>query len=189
MRTLSILLFFSCQTALLHAFVTPCSHTGRILLVAQAQKENNGIDNEEEEYDVIENKRKYESSSTESVSENNYMDDLRPPSINLKRDSILFSENPSTKRNDVALNIWISFKEKLPAVVTGAWSWRSTEGADANPIGALYNIAFVRLPVIGVGAIYIQNLIQSHPLVMDVGQGTFEVSPFIVLSVLALILA
>jgi hypothetical protein len=187
MRTLSFLLFFSCQTALLHAFVTPCSH--RVLLVAEAQKENNGIDSDEEEYDVNETKRRYESSSEESASEANYMDDLTPPTINLKRDSILFSENPSTKRNDAALDIWILFKDKLPAVFTGAWPWRSTQVADGNPIGALYNIAFVRLPVIGVAAVYIQNLLQAHPLVMDIGQGAFEVSPFVVLSVLALILA
>jgi hypothetical protein len=123
------------------------------------------------------------------ASEANYLDDLTPPPINLKRDSILFSENPSTKRNDGILDVWISCKTKLPAVLTGAWLWRPTQVADENPIGALYNMVFVRIPVIGVTIVYIQNLIQGHPLVMDIGQGQFEVSPFIVLSVLALILA
>ena len=54
---------------------------------------------------------------------------------------------------------------------------------------ALYNIAFVRLPVIGVGIAYINNVLHGHPLIMDIGQGPTEISPIIVLSVLALILA
>lgn len=162
----------------------PSSH--RVLVLARLQdKETSGGDSEEEVFQVV--GRKY--SSDEVSSEANYMDDLKPPAINIKRDSILFSENPATKRNDAAIGIWKASKEKLPPVFTGAWPWRPTQLADENPIGALYNIAFVRLPVIGVAVVYIQNVFQGHPLVMDMGRGAFEVSPFVVLSVLALILA
>lgn len=126
----------------------------------------------------------------DSSSEASYLDDLTPPPINLKRQSILFSPNPSTKSDNEVLNLWKTCRDLLPAVVTGAWPWRSTHVADANPMGALYNIVFVRMPVIGVGIGYIQqSLIQGHPLVVDVGQGPFEMSPLIVLSVLALVLA
>mmetsp|Transcript_24947 Transcript_24947/g.61373 ORF Transcript_24947/g.61373 Transcript_24947/m.61373 type:complete len:192 (-) Transcript_24947:395-970(-) len=131
-----------------------------------------------------------ESTSQESSSQANYLDDLTPPPINLKRESILFSPNPSTKGDNEVLDLWITCKERLPAVITGAWPWRPTQVADADPMGALYNIAFVRMPVIGVGIGYIQQaLIQGHPLMVDVGQGPFEISPLIVLSVLAFVLA
>jgi hypothetical protein len=118
-----------------------------------------------------------------------YIDDLTPPSINLKRDSILFSENPSTQRNNSGLDLWRASKTNLPAVLTGAWPWRDLTLADHNPAGALYNIAFVRLPIILVGLVYAKNLSQGHPLIMDVGDGPFEMSPLIVIAVLAFILA
>lgn len=110
--------------------------------------------------------------------------------VNLKRDSILFSENPSTlKRNNPAQDTWQLAKRYLPAVITGAWSWRSADLADQNPVGALYNLAFVRIPMCCVGVVYISNLFQKHPLVMDVGDGPFVMSPLVVVAVLAFILA
>ena len=127
------------------------------------------------------------SSSTDTA--NYYMDDLTPPAINLKRDSILFSENPSTQRNNTGLDAWRFCKANVPAVFTGAWSWRDTTVADHNPVGALYNMFFVRIPVVVVGLVYCKNLLDGHPLVMDIGDGPFEMSPLVVLAVLALILA
>ena len=119
----------------------------------------------------------------------NYMDDLTPPPINFARDSILFSENPTTKSNSGGLKIWQFCKQNLPPVFTGAWPWRDTQVADDNPIGGLYNMLFVRLPVIIVTAVYTKNTFESHPLVMDIGQGPVEMSPLVVYAVLALILA
>ena len=127
------------------------------------------------------------SSSTDTA--NYYMDDLTPPAINLKRDSILFSENPSTQRNNTGLDAWRFCKANVAAVFTGAWSWRDTTVADHNPVGALYNMFFVRIPVVVVGLVYCKNLLDGHPLVMDIGDGPFEMSPLVVLAVLALILA
>ena len=131
--------------------------------------------------------RPEDESSTDTA--NYYMDDLTPPSVNFKRDSILFSENPSTKSNDPALKWWNSCKAHLPPVLTGAWSWRDASVANHNPIGALYNMAFVRFPVIVVGLVYLKNLIEGHPLIMNFGYGPMEMGPIVVLAVLALILA
>ena len=132
----------------------------------------------------------------------NNMDDLTPPTINLSRDSILFSKNPSTKRKNPLVHFWKLCKTNLPPIVTGAWPWKEKQQqqrsttqdnvivyADDNPIGAIYNMAFVRMPVIGILIAYAFNLLHGHPLIMDIGQGPFEVSPFIVFSVLAFILA
>ncbi|KAL3935093.1 MAG: hypothetical protein SGBAC_009318 [Bacillariaceae sp.] len=139
--------------------------------------------------DNNDNKDKDASTSELLSTQANYLDDLTPPPLNLKKESILFSPNPSTKLDNEVLDLWKNCKENLPAVITGAWPWRSTRVADEDPMGGLYNIAFVRLPVIGVGIGYILSLIQGHPLVMDFGQGPFEMSPLIVLSVLAFVLA
>lgn len=136
--------------------------------------------------------KNYNNDGDENIPESylNYLDDLTPPPLNLKRESILFSPSPSTKSDNEVLKLWKACKDTLPAVVTGVWPWRPTQVADENPVGALYNIAFVRMPVIGVGIFYIKHtLIQGHPLVMDMGQGPFEMSPLVVLSVLALVLA
>ena len=45
------------------------------------------------------------------------------------------------------------------------------------------------IPTIGIGIVYIKNLVEGHPLIMDFGQGAFEMSPIAVFAVLALILA
>lgn len=115
--------------------------------------------------------------------------DLTPPSVNLVRDSILFSDNPSTQRNNSALDAWNSSKSNLPAFLTGAWPWRDLSVADKDPVGALYNMAMVRMPVVLVGILYGKNLIEGHPLVMDIGDGPFVMNPLIVIAVLGIILA
>jgi len=127
--------------------------------------------------------------NTDSTSTTDRLDDLTAPSINLARGSILFSENPSTQRNNDFLSLWRFCKVNLPAVITGAFPWKDADVADDNPIGGLYNIAFVRMPVIAVGFIYGKNLWEGHPLVMDIGDGPFVMSPLVVLIVIALILA
>jgi hypothetical protein len=52
----------------------------------------------------------------------------------------------------------------------------------------LYNIAFVRTPVILVGLVHAKNLLGGHRLIMDFGDGPFEMSPSIGIAVLSLIL-
>jgi hypothetical protein len=129
-------------------------------------------------------------SSSSSSTEANYIDDLTPPPINFARNSILFDENPSTKRNNnAALDAWVACQTNLPAVVTGVWPWRDASITRNNPVGAFYNMAFVRIPVIVVGILYVKNLYQGHPLIMDIGDGPFEMSPLVVVAVLAFILA
>ncbi len=119
----------------------------------------------------------------------NYLDDLTPPPINWARDSILFSDNPATKRNNAAVDAWRLCRLYLPPVFTGTWSWRDTNITEKNPLGALYNMIVVRIPTMGIGLVYIKNLVDGHPLIMDFGQGAFEMSPIAVFAVLALILA
>jgi len=116
------------------------------------------------------------------------LDDLTPPAINLSRGSILFSPNPSTRRNNTFLDVWRSCKTYLPPIVTGVWPWKDGDVADDNPIGGLYNIAFVRMPVILVGLVYGRNLVEGHPLIMDIGDGPFVVNPLVVVAVLGFML-
>lgn len=117
------------------------------------------------------------------------LSDILPPAVSFSRNSVLFSEKPVTQRNNDVLDFWRGLKNKVPAVVTGAWPWRDPFFADENPMGAIYNICFVRMPVIAVGLLYVKNLTEHHPLIMDYGNGPLEISPLIVLGVLALILA
>lgn len=117
------------------------------------------------------------------------LSDILPPSLSFSRNSVLFSEKPVTQRNNEVLTFWRGMKSMVPPVITGAWPWRDPFLADENPMGAFYNICFVRLPVIFMGLVYAKNLKEGHPLIMDYGDGPFEVSPLIVLGVLAIVLA
>lgn len=144
---------------------------------------------DEEEIFVYDLKSRFLINSSNSSTSANYLDDLTPPPINWARDSILFSENPATKRNNAGVEIWRFCQHNLPPVFTGTWSWRDTNIVERNPLGALYNMVVVRIPTIGIGLVYINNLLEGHPLIMDFGQGAFEMSPILVFAVLALILA
>jgi hypothetical protein len=117
------------------------------------------------------------------------LSDLLPPTVNFAKDSVLFSENPATQRNNPLLKFWRRVKSTVPPIVTGAWPWRDPHLADEDPMSAFYNICFVRLPVIVMGLVYTNNLVSDHPLIMDYGDGPFEVSPLIVYGVLAVVLA
>ena len=126
----------------------------------------------------------------ESISEaDKRLSDLLPPTVNFQRSSLLFSENPATQRNNPLLKFWRNVKTTVPPVITGAWPWRDPYLADEDPMTAFYNILFVRLPVIVMGLVYTKNLVSGHPLIMDYGDGPFEVSPLIVYGVLAIVLA
>jgi len=117
------------------------------------------------------------------------LSDILPPAVSFSRNSVLFSEQPVTQRNNDVLKAWRVIKSKVPPLITGAWPWRDPYLGDENPMGAVYNIFFVRLPVIAAGMIYVKNLVEGHPLIIDYGDGPFVVNPLVVFLVLALILA
>mmetsp|Transcript_37682 Transcript_37682/g.53139 ORF Transcript_37682/g.53139 Transcript_37682/m.53139 type:complete len:174 (-) Transcript_37682:70-591(-) len=112
-------------------------------------------------------------------------DDLIPPPINIRKESILFGDSPSTKRNNNAIRLWNIAKSSLPRIMTGA---RTPTTGDDNPMGALYNIIFVRLPIIAAGFIYVYNLFHGHGLVIDLGQGPLTVNPLIAFCLWVLLL-
>ena len=111
--------------------------------------------------------------------------DLLPAPINIRKESILFGENPATMDNNNVLRLWKVLKQCLPFVVTGA---RTPTTADDNPVGAIYNVVFVRVPVIMAGLVYGKNLAEGHPLIVDFGEGSFVMSPLVVLALLFVIL-
>lgn len=117
--------------------------------------------------------------------ENGIDKDLMFPAITLRKESILFGENPTTRKNSNALRAWRATKQFLPFVVTGA---RTPTTADDNPIAGFYNMIFVRVPTIAAGLVYVKNSLTGHPLVIDVGFGASEVNPVIVGAVLFAIL-
>ena len=117
--------------------------------------------------------------------DNEELDDLTPPSVSFTRNSVLFGENPPTQRSNGPLWLWQGAKKVLPPFVTGAWE--ESKG-DKIPVEHLYNLLFVRMPVVLVGILYVRNLILGHPLVMNYGDGFFEVPPLVVLGVFLLIL-
>jgi len=127
--------------------------------------------------------------TSSSSASSSFLDDLTPPPFNFARDSILFSENPATRRNNAMTQLWNLCQQYLPSIMTGVWPWRDVSHMEHNPFGALYNMFLVRIPTIGIGLVYLHNLWEGHGLIVDFGQGAFEMSPFVVLSVLALILA
>ena len=162
----------------------------RPLLIRTAQRSSSSSNsNEEEDFFIYDQRSRLFASSWNKTDQANYLDDLTPPPINIARNSILFSENPATKRNNAFSQLWKMCLRNLPPIFTGAWPWRDASITERNPVGALYNMMLVRIPTVGIGAVYAKNLWEGHPLIMDFGQGAFEMSPVVVLSVLALILA
>lgn len=186
-----------------------------IYMSSKIQDPYNGDDDDEEVFFVglpsrQNNKKRLQGQNEQSKEQPRYfyyldMDDLSPPSLDINKDSILFSPNPSTKRNNDALVLWKFCKQNLPPVFTGAWPWRGNNGnsnprdgsqqkgintlANDNPFGGFYNMLFVRLPVILAGMLYVRNLLDGYPLVLNIGLGPFEPNPLIVFAVLAIILA
>jgi len=173
-----------------------------------ATRKDDGEEEEEEEEIFIPTSRRNDDSNDNSNNNNvnnnnnvddndpspNFMDDLTPPPVNFARNSILFSKDPATKRrNNSALEAWTFTRTYLPAFITGAWPWRDIPSLDERPLAALYNAAFVRLPVVAVAVAYLyQKIIQGHDLVVDFGfdpmGGPQAVNPVLVLTVLILIL-
>eukprot|EP00804_Cyclotella_cryptica_P004808 CCRYP_004894-RA/>CCRYP_004894-RA protein AED:0.16 eAED:0.16 QI:0/-1/0/1/-1/1/1/0/177 len=114
------------------------------------------------------------------------LDELSPPSIAFTRNSILFGDDPPTQKRNGPLVIWQQTKSLLPKFVTGAWE---NGKGDRDPLEHLYNLVFVRIPVVLMGMVYVNNLIHGHPLLMNFGGGTvFEIPAIIVLGIIYVIL-
>lgn len=142
---------------------------------------SSGLQLDEHQENLDESSDDEEYAITEPVYDGNVL----PPALNLRKESILFSEQPATRSNNNTLRFWRLLKTRLPFALTGA---RTPETADDNPIGGIYNMLFVRLPTIGSGIVYGKNLIEGHGLVVDFGDGPTEVSPLLVFGVLYAIL-
>jgi hypothetical protein len=104
----------------------------------------------------------------------------------VRKESILFGEDPATVASNNALRLWKLMKDSLPYIFTGGQA--GSDVSDFNPMGGIYNVIFVRLPTILAGCVYGKNLVEGHPLVVDLGDGPFEVNPLAVAGVLYVIL-
>ena len=79
---------------------------------------------------------------------------------------------------DVPLKIWKKTKAVLPPFVTGD---HKGQRGDSSPLAALYNMVFVRIPIIATGLFYASKLSDpSWALICDLGFGQFEVPPTLV---------
>lgn len=123
---------------------------------------------------------------TDEDCEASELDELTPPSVSFSRHSILFGDDPPTQRNNAPLRFWRGTKSALPPIVTGAW--RDDGMGDKKPLENIYNLTFVRFPTFCCLLVYVRNLLMGHPLVMDIGDGMFEVPPVVVFGVLFAIL-
>jgi hypothetical protein len=108
------------------------------------------------------------------------------PAVNVRKESILFGEDPATVASNNSLRLWKLMKKRLPYIFTGVKA--TSDVSDFNPMGGIYNVIFVRLPTILAGCVYVKNLVEGHPLVVDVGDGPFAVNPLAVAGVLYIIL-
>ncbi len=86
-----------------------------------------------------------------------------------------------------AAKAWTGVKKTLPPIITGAWT--GLEG-DHEPLGALYNLIFVRLVTLVCSVAYCKALLDGggrFSLDFGIG-GPVEVPPFGVAIVIARIL-
>lgn len=93
------------------------------------------------------------------------------------------------ERDNGTLLVWRSLKQTLPPIVTGAWN--GSEGDD-NPLGAMYNLVFVRVVTLLCSAWYVRAGLLgegggSFSLDFGIG-GPIEVPPVGVALVVARIL-
>ena len=120
--------------------------------------------------------------------DDNDLDDVTPPILIFRKESILFGSNPETKRKNAILDAWKYCTTVLPPLVTGDGSSPADRIVDNDPMALFYNMIFVRIPTIVVGVLYFKNLATGHALIVDLGNGPLEVSSPIVVLVLYVIL-
>ena len=108
-----------------------------------------------------------------------------PPDELARRDddyAVLLPE-PAEK---ISQQIWRTAKRYLPPIVTGAWS--PADGDDGASM-ALYNLFFIRVPILAATAWYVRDIvIGGGSLELDVGLGPFELPPGIVLAIAGIML-
>ena len=119
---------------------------------------------------------------------NDDLDDLMPPPFQFRRESILFGDNPSTKTNNSVLRLWRFLQQTLPPLVTGVSPNNNDDVDKNNPFGAIYNMVLVRIPLLATGFVYTRNLLEGHPVVIDVGAGPTELPPIVFYGFLYLLL-
>ena len=126
-------------------------------------------------------------SENNNDNDNIELDELSRPSISFSKHSILFDEDAPTEKNNLPLLLWQETKAILPNFVTGAYG--ESDG-DRDPVEYLYNLLFVRLPVVLMGIVYVNNLLHGHGLYINFGHATapFEVPFIIVFGVIYVIL-
>jgi hypothetical protein len=124
---------------------------------------------------------------------------LRPPPFNLRKELLLFEERSATKNNNNVLQLWLFCKRQLPWFIHGAprhpeqpeQQQRSSHNSEnqvtayntqveEDPVALLYNMAFVQIPAVVARIVYIYNLSQGRPLIVDLGDGAFEINPLVV---------
>ena len=149
--------------------VTSCSNNNCHRLLRMSQRENESPQEEQQQ-------------QKSSIDKNL----VRPP-INIRKESILFGNDPATAENNNISRLWQTLKQNLPYVFTGVPK-NEVSAVDDNPIAAIYNMVFVRFPSVLAAIVYSKNLITGHPLYCDVGAGPFEIPPLFVYGVLLVIL-
>ena len=110
---------------------------------------------------------------------------LLPPQRTRRRRTIVRNDNFD---DGAARGAWRTLKATLPPLVTGAWG---DGDGDDDPLGALSNIALVRLPTLALAAYYAQyQITDGSPLVVDFGVSDIPtiVPPGVVWTVLGLLL-
>jgi hypothetical protein len=109
-------------------------------------------------------------------------EELAQPFFALQRKSLLFDDDDKSSNGvaDWPVRLWQGAITRLPQVVTGAQNQGDNNNTSQEALGRLYNVIFVRLPILCAGLVYGTNEATGHPLVVDVGQGPFEISPLVV---------
>ena len=119
------------------------------------------------------------------VSQNGDKDyDLQPPYFNLRKESLLFDENAATHKNNNVRRLWESCQTNLPQIIHGA----RRDNTTIDPLGAIYNMIFVRIPIIVAGLFYLKNELTGYPLIVDFGDGAFEMPPLVVAGIVYVLL-
>lgn len=84
---------------------------------------------------------------------------------------------------------WATIKKYVPPIITGSWDPDDNE-RNKRPGEAIYNMVFIRIPVIVAGIWFAQFYVTGHHFVMDFGfgSGPVEISPLVTAGIVAFML-